>query len=47
MGITVCVGSDDDFIWTKEALSYEFLTPAVVEAVCKAMDQGGGMSNFK
>lgn len=40
MGITVCVGSDDDFIWTKEALSYEFLAPAVVEAVCKAMDQG-------
>ena len=40
MGITVCVGSDDDFIWTKEARHYEHLAPAVVEAVCKAMDQG-------
>ena len=40
MGITVCVGSEDDFIWTYEARGYEDLAPALVEAVCKAMDQG-------
>lgn len=40
MGITICVGSDDDFVWTGEAWRYEDLAPALVEAVCVAMDQG-------